>query len=417
MKTSFEKPIINSLLDTDLYTFSVCYAVLMKYPRAEIQYEFIDRDNTVYPEGFAEELEKQVKMMEDLSFTDEELKYLKSKCYYFPSWFFQWLKGYRFKSSEVFIKQDLQGHLSIRITGPWNSAIFWEVPLLATISEMYHAEIDAEKFSSLTKVAETAQKIAYLNGGKLISSGCTFSDFGTRRRASLEVHFEVLKGLMLASKNYSSCYEGKFVGTSNPHLAMRLKNDYGFDLKLIGTMSHQFISAIAAMFGPQEANFIAMKDWSDVYQADLGIFLYDTFGWKAFENNFTKYHANLFDGLRVDSGDNIQQFRWIQKKYRSFGIDPKNKSVVFSNGLDIDDAIFLNKKLGEDMKVSFGIGTKLTCNIPDVKPMNIVIKAVSARLTEKKYWNHCVKISNDEGKHCGNPETVKIYKQLLHLDE
>ena len=109
--------IINSLLDNDLYTFSVCYAYLQKFPRAMGQYTFVDRNNSVYPEGFAEKLKEQFKMLEDLRITDEEARFMKQKCYYFPLWFFTFLKGFKLKSSEVEVEQDAEGHLHITVTG------------------------------------------------------------------------------------------------------------------------------------------------------------------------------------------------------------------------------------------------------------------------------------------------------------
>ena len=130
--------IINSLLDNDLYTFSVCYAYLQKFPRAIGQYNFVDRNNEVYPAGFAEKLVEQFKMIEDLSISDEEVDFMKRKCYYFPKWFFTFLKGFKMNSSEVSVSQDEEGHLHITITGLLWRTIFWEMPILATVSELSH---------------------------------------------------------------------------------------------------------------------------------------------------------------------------------------------------------------------------------------------------------------------------------------
>jgi len=393
--------IIKSILDNDLYTFSVCFFYLNKFPRAEGMYEFIDRNNTVYPKGFAEKVKEQIKLMENISITDDECNFMEQKCYYIPKWFFVFLKGYRFDSSEVFVSQDDEGHLSIKIIGKLWKTVFWEVPILAMVSELYHTELgDFDNYNYELEYNKSYNKIK-----KLSENGVRFMEFGSRRRASYEHQKMIIKSFV----DYTNDNESTLLGSSNVHFC------HMFGLKPLGTMSHQLISAIASFYGPLEANNTTMNLWEDTYGSDLGTYLYDTFTRKIFLDNFSLKNAKLFGGLRVDSGDNYEAFQDIKSKYESFGIDPKSKGIVFSNALDIDSAINLHKKLNGEMNDTYGIGTKLSCDIDNVKPSNMVIKLTSARITENREFRDCIKMSDDYGKFTGNIKTVDLYKGLLGI--
>ena len=409
------KQIINYFTDTDLYTFSVALVVMNKFPRAYIRYNFFDRNNTVYSKEFVEELRRQIKLMENIVPTEGEIKFLKEKCYYFPNYFFDFLKSYRFDSNEVSITHDENGHLHIEIEGLWFRTIFWEVPILAIISEIEHTlNGEVDKLMNDEEYFKLNFENSYHRAEKLLKNGVVFSDFGTRRRFSFDWHKKVIESFVLAkSCNYKE--KGAFVGTSNVYLAYFFKENYDEDLKIIGTMSHQYVTSIAAMYGPVEANSMAMKLWRDVYGTDLGIYLYDSLTWNAFESNFSKLDAKAFDGLRVDSGDNFDMTDKIIAKYNELGINPFDKTIVYSNGLDVDDAIAIKNHCRGKIQCSFGIGTKFTCNLIDVKPKNIVIKATEVKITEKRKWNKVVKLSDDLGKHTGDNQTIEIYKYLLQL--
>lgn len=396
------KPIITSLLDNDLYTFSVCYAYLQKFPRAIGEYTFVDRNNTIYPIGFAEQLQEQLKKIEKIQLNDEELDFLQKKCYYFPNWFFTFLKGFRMDSSEVDIKQDAEGHLHIRIEGYLWRTVFWEIPILATISELAHIINGDHRFYD----REKEYRKSFDKATRLLDNNITFTDFGTRRRFSFEHQEMVIQSFIEAQKLSKN---KTFAGTSNVLLAMK----YG--LTPIGTMSHQFVET-CSLFGYNEANYIAMDYWQEVYTGSLGIYLYDTYTKKAFFNNFTLLHAKLFDGLRVDSGDNEEALLSIIEKYQELGIDPSVKTIVFSNALTTDDAIELHNIVNNRMKDSYGIGTHFTCDIDKVKPMNIVIKLTAARITEKREWKKVVKLSDDKGKYTGDPGEIDICRKTLNIE-
>mgnify|MGYP000838698124 FL=1 len=205
-------------------------------------------------------------------------------------------------------------------------------------------------------------------------------------------------------------WSGKFVGTSNVYLAMK------YDLIPVGTMAHEFVCAIGGMYGPQMANHIAMNSWRNTFRGALGTYLYDSFGWDIFSLNFSEDFANLFKGLRVDSGDNRAELQRIVEKYRSLGIDPRTKQVIFSNALDTDRAIEIQCYAREYCQPSFGIGTHFTNDFEGVKPMNIVIKLVAVKITESwTFYNDTCKLSEDDGKHTGKPEVIRRFMEALNM--
>ena len=400
------KQIITHFTDDDLYKFTMCCAVIDNFPRAQVKYTFIDRDDTVYPAGFAKELEEQIAMLESVTITDDEIEFMQRKCSYMPGWFHTYLKGYRFNRKWVEIRQDETGRLHIGIEGSWAGTILLEVKILAIISELYYIMTGQNKRFDYGKYYWKT----YRKAERLLEAGCVYSDFGTRRRASFEAEETVVRAMKDCSM--SRRWDGCFVGTSNVYLAMK------YDLLPVGTMAHEFVCAIGGMFGPQMANNIAMNLWRKTFRGALGTFLYDSFGWEIFSLNFSEDFANLFKGLRVDSGDNKEQLDLIVKKYKSLGIDPRTKQVIFSNALDVDSAIDIQKYAVRYCQPSFGIGTHLTNDFEDIKPMNIVIKLIAAKITESwTFYNDTCKLSEDSGKHTGRPDVVHRFMNALNIKE
>lgn len=396
--------IINHFTDDDLYKFTMCCAVIDNFPRAQVKYRFTDRDHTVYPPGFADELQKQIILLEDVVITDEEIAFMKRRCSYIPGWFYTYLKGYRFCREWVTVRQDEEGYLSVEFEGSWADTILLEVKVLAIISELYYRMTGEDgRFDY-----EDYYRKTYRKAVRLLEAGCVFSDFGTRRRVSFEAEETVVRAMR-------DCYQsrewsGKFVGTSNIYLAMK------YDLVPVGTMAHEFVCAIGGMYGPQMANHIAMNSWRNTFRGALGTYLYDSFGWDIFSLNFSEDFANLFKGLRVDSGDNRAELQRIVEKYRSLGIDPRTKQVIFSNALDTDRAIEIQSYAREYCQPSFGIGTHFTNDFEGVKPMNIVIKLVAVKITESwTFYNDTCKLSEDDGKHTGKPEVIRRFMEALNM--
>lgn len=398
------RQIINHFTDDDLYKFTMCCAVIDNYPRAQVRYTFTDRDNTVYPPGFADELRRQIKLLENVVITDEEVEFMKRRCPYIPFWFYNFLKGYRYDSRWVTVRQDDEGHLSVEFEGCWSDTILLEVKVLAIISELYY-EVTGQT-SLLDEEANRSRSAE--KARRLIEAGCYFSDFGTRRRASFASQDTVVGAMSECGRQMSG--PGRFVGTSNVYFAMK------YDLVPVGTMAHELMCAIAGMFGPQMANHIAMRAWATTYRGALGTFLYDTYGWNIFSLNFSEDFANMFKGLRVDSGDNREELDKIIAKYRSLGIDPATKQVVFSNALTTDTAIALQGYAKDKCIPSYGIGTHFTNDFAGIKPRNIVIKLTAVKITESwDFYNETCKLSEDTGKHTGNPEVVERFMRTLHL--
>ena len=170
------KQIINHFTDDDLYKFSMCCAVIDNYPRAQVKYEFQDRDNTVYPQGFADLVMEQVRYLENVIITDEEISFMRRKCYYLPEWFYIYLKGFRFNSDWVKAWQDKDGHLHVTFEGAWSETILLEVKVLAIISELYYIVTGQDE----TFDYKDYYKKSYEKAVKLLNAGCVYSDFGTR---------------------------------------------------------------------------------------------------------------------------------------------------------------------------------------------------------------------------------------------
>lgn len=386
------KQIVTHFTDNDLYTFTCQYYILERYPRAEVEYSFFDRNRTKYPQGFAEMLREQLDGMADVVITQEEVNYMRDSCYFLPLWYFTFLKGYRFNPKEVHVSQDEEGYLDITVRGKWFSTIMWEMPILSSISELMHTlQGDLDTYD-----AELEHKRAWDKAVQIFSNGLTFGDMGTRRRLSFAHQDMVVRTMKEVYE--SQKWPGVFTGTSNVWLAMK----YG--TKCLGTMSHQLISFEETVSGVFECNFNVMRKFSDVYDGDNGIYLYDCFGDKVFFNNLSKRMAMMYKGLRVDSGNEEEQTEKIIAKYKSLGIDPATKQVVYSNGLNIDRAIEIHKYCAGRVQDSFGVGTFLTCDVVNCKPMNIVVKLTKGRITELREWHDCVKLSCDKGKTLGNPE-------------
>lgn len=396
------RQIITHFTDDDLYKFTMCCAVIDNFPRAQVKYSFTDRDDTVYPEGFARELAAQIKALDSVTITDDEIDFMRRRCTYIPGWFYNYLKGYRFNHRWVDVRQDSEGHLEIDIEGSWAETILLEVKILAIVSELYYIMTGQCGAFDYGRYYHKS----YRKAERLLEAGCVYSDFGTRRRASFEAEDTVVRAMKDCEAYHK--WPGRFVGTSNVYLAMK------HDVLPVGTMAHEFICAIGGMYGPQMANNIAMNLWRNTFRGALGTFLYDSFGWKIFSLNFSEDFANLFKGLRVDSGDNYEQLMRIVDKYRSLGIDPKTKQVIFSNALDVDSAIEIQKYAVEYCQPSFGIGTHFTNDFDGVKPMNIVIKLIAAKITESwDFYNDTCKLSEDTGKHTGRPEVVRRFMDAL----
>ncbi len=401
--------LITHFTDNDLYTFTCQYYIMENYPRAEVEYSFFDRNAQVYPEGFAALLQEQIDGMKNVVITDEEVEFMKRRCIWLPLWYFTFLRGYRFNPAEVSVNQDEEGHLQIKVHGKWFSTIMWEMPLLSSISELMHIlRGDLERYDADFEAARAREKMV-----QILSGGLVLGDMGTRRRLSFEHQDIVIRSMKEVAEHpaeygHPEGWAGKFTGTSNVWLAMK------YQLSPLGTMSHQLISFEENVSGVFECNFNVMKKFSDVYDGDNGIFLYDCFGDKVFFSNLSKRMAMMYKGLRVDSGDEFEQTEKIIAKYNSLGIDPATKQIVFSNGLNIDRALEIHRYCAGRVQDSYGVGTFLTCDVTGCEPMNIVIKLTRCRITESREWHDCIKLSCNKTKTLGNDAKCQYLLGLLN---
>lgn len=401
------KPIVNHFTDNDLYTFTCMYYILQKYPRAEVKYQFFDRNKTKYPKGFDALIREQLQHMQEVVITEEEMNFMSQTFPFLPYWFINvFLRGYRFNPNELTIAQDEEGYLSIEIQGRWWSTIMWEMPILATISELMHTLNGDNNIYN----AEHEYEKSYQKGRAIWENGLTLGDMGTRRRFSFAHQERVIDALIASYRDVVKETEGKcgkFTGTSNVYFAMKK------GIPCLGTMSHQCISFEEVVSGVIECNYNVMNKWSEVYDGNVGIFLYDCFGDDVFFNNLSKRMAMTFSGLRIDSGVEEEQVDKIVAKYKQLGIDPMTKQAVFSNGLNIERAIEIHRYCQGKITDSYGVGTFLTCDITDCKPMNIVVKLISGRITESREWHPCVKLSCDKGKTLGDKTKCEYLLSIL----
>jgi len=367
--------IIQSLLDTDIYKYSMMQAVLHQFPGAEVEYRFKCRSDGVDLRPLARDIEHEIAQLCSLRLGPEELNYLKS-LRYLKDDFVEFLRLFQLQSRFVDIREEDE-NLAITIRGPWLHTILFEVPLLAIISEVYcrHHWPDHDFGEARRRLDEKIGQVQALDR----SDEFIFADFGTRRRFSRQWHDEVVE--TLAERIPES-----FRGTSNVRLAKEL------GLVPIGTMAHEFIQASQAL-GPRlaETQRFAFEVWAREYRGDLGIALSDTYSLKAFLRDFDLYFCKLFDGARQDSGDPFVWGEAMIEHYRRNRIDPKTRNLIFSDSLDIPKASEIWRRFRDETNVSFGIGTNLT-NDTGVDPINIVIKMTECN------GQPVVKLSDSPGK-------------------
>jgi len=386
--------IIESMTDNDLYKFTMLQAVLHQHPGAMVEYEFKCRTEDIDFRAYSDKIIGEVnKMCRELRFTKEELEYL-GDLRFMKKDTIQFLKLFRFDYNFVEIITDVDGELHIRIKGPWLHTILFEVPILSIVSEIYSRDM-SENFDEANR--RTQEKIDIINrfyseeGIPLL-----WADFGGRRRHSVEAQRNTLvlfKEGCLASRDKTG-----MVGTSNVMMA----KEQG--IKPIGTMAHEWGQAHQALYRVAESQFMALENWSKEYRGDLGIALSDVIGMKYFLHDFDLFFSKLFDGTRQDSGDPYLYGSSMIKHYKNMGIDPKTKTIVFSDGLDFFKAIVLARTFNDAIKVSFGIGTHIT-NDFDFRALQIVLKMISCN------GNPVAKISDTPAKGMCTDQSYVDYLQ------
>lgn len=394
--TLFASPVLHTLLDTDAYKLHMQQAVFHHYYDVDVAGEFRCRGDDLLG-IYADSIREQVDAMQHLTLQDDEYQWL-SGLPFFKADYLNWLRDFRYKPEQVTVTND-NGKLDIRLEGPWREVIMWEVPLLAVISELAHRYRSPETgvTQALAALENKLAGFATLTDG-LDMSRFRLMDFGTRRRFSRDVQQAIVQRLQ---------QESWFVGTSNYDLARRL------NLTPMGTQAHEWFQA-HQQISPDLANSqrAALAAWLDEYPNQLGIALTDCITMDAFLRDFGPEFAERYQGLRHDSGDPVEWGEKAIAHYEKLGIDPMSKVLVFSDNLDLAKAVELYRHFSTRVNLSFGIGTRLTCDIPQVKPLNIVIKLVECN------GKPVAKLSDSPGKTiCHDKAFVRALRKAFDLPQ
>lgn len=387
--------IIKSILDSDIYKFTMQYAVMKNFPYQKVRYKFTDRNQISFPDNFDKDVMEEIRNMESLFLSRKEKNWLtKNLGHFLPPTYIEFLNGYKFDSSEVDVYLDENNKLHIDIEGYWFRTILWEVPLMAIISELYF-----QKTGQIIDIFD--EKIITRDKSKLrkmVDHNAYFADFGTRRRYSFK-NQEKIVNLYKNNQN--------FTGTSNVYLA------YINNIKCTGTMAHEWFMVHAALFGYKMSNKLSLNNWVNTYKGMLGTALSDTYTTDVFFKSFDTESSKLFDGVRHDSGDPFEFTDKVINHYKSMGIDPMSKTIIFSDGLDIEISTQIKEYCVGKIKSAFGIGTHLTNDL-GVKPLNMVIKISEVLFNDD--WIPAVKLSDNKGKNTGNKDEVESCKKILRIN-
>ncbi|SMR52240.1 unnamed protein product [Zymoseptoria tritici ST99CH_1E4] len=429
---------IFSLLDTDLYKLTMQCAVLKYFPDTHVRYKFTNRTPQMkFTRQAFNWLHAQIRKLEIVEVTKEEIEWLRRTCKYLTPEYLDYLQTFRLRPSEQVkasfmpdsddTSDSVTGEVSLAISGIWVETILYEIPLLALTSEAYFKFVDKD-WNHDGQIDKAREKVE-----KLFEAGCVFSEFGSRRRRDYKTHEMVIQGILQAqeeAKNNGKNWKGKLTGTSNVHLAMKHNTTPS------GTVAHEWFMGIAAITQDYaNANEKAMEYWIGTFGPGvLGIALTDTFGTPSFLKAFAKpapssdssktsssspspTYAQVFAGVRQDSGDPLEYVQMIRQFYSSQNITSP-KTVVFSDSLNIDRCIkYKQATEAVGLTPAFGVGTFFTNDFwhlsKDEKsvPLNIVIKLSEAN------GNDAIKLSDDKGKNMGDEGLMRSVKEQVGYTE
>jgi nicotinate phosphoribosyltransferase len=393
-------PVISSLLDTDLYKFTMWQTMLHRHPQTQAEYTFVCRNDPAHPlAALVDAVSHELDHLCTLAFTADDLAYLRG-LRFIKSDFVDFLRIFRFQRD--FISARAVGPtLEIVARGPQVHVMAFEIFVLAIVNELYFRRFDRAAALAEGR-ARLQDKIAQLRrfaAEPPRAHPFEFFDFGVRRRFAADWQREVVATLKSAVPEY-------FKGTSNVLLA----RDLG--LVPIGTMAHEYLQSYQALdVRLRDSQKAALEDWVQEYRGDLGVALTDVVGMDAFLADFDLYFAKLFDGLRHDSGDPVVWGEKALAHYAKLRIDARTKRLVFSDGLDLPTAFQLYRHFADRTQTGFGIGTSLSNDV-GLTPLNIVMKLT-----------HCngqpvAKLSDSPGKTLCEDHTFLAYlRQVFNVKE
>ncbi len=388
-----DKPIIETLMDTDRYKLSMQKAFLHHHPGAYARYRFKCRTAGAAIGKYVDEIREQVRHLDSLSFTRDELDYI-GKIPSLAGDYVDFLRIFRLDSRMVAI-ENRGGELSIEAEGPIVFVMPFELYILPIVEEVwFRNEYPDLDYSEGRRRLEA--KIAFLQNGKDLE-GFRYADFGGRRRASRVWHDETVA-------RQAGALPGRFIGTSNMWLAMT------HGIAPIGTMAHEYLQAFQAL-GPRlvDSQKVALETWVKEFRGDLGIALTDVVGMDAFLRDMDLYFAKLFDGFRHDSGCPYEWTRKLTARLKELNIDPRTKTAVYSDGLTVEKAVEIYRAVRGSITAVFGIGTHLT-NDCGPTPLNLVMKMVACN------GQPVAKVSDSEGKGmCDNEDYLNYLMQVFHI--
>lgn len=392
--------IITSLLETDMYKFSMGQAIYHQFSDYKTTWSFKCRNKDVqFTSEMVEEIRAQIQAYCKLRFTEDELQYLDN---------IKWIKGsyvdflrlWSPRYEDFTITTDGDCGLSIEVAGTWLNTSMYEIPTLAIVNEVYfRMQYDYDELLDSFK-ERLDVKFENLKSGHWYAG--TFSEFGLRRRLSAEAQSLVVE--KFSHLNDTKHSPSRFIGTSNVYLAKK------FGLTPVGTMAHEWIMCTGQgnhKHNPAYSNWYALDAWIKEYGVLNGIALTDTITTDCFLRDFQLTYATLFSGVRHDSGDPYEWGEKMINQYRKLGIDPKTKTLLFSDSLDFERADALWHHFHNDINVAFGIGTYLS-NDTKVSHLNIVMKVTKCNGID------VAKISDTDGKGmCKNPEYVEYLQRCI----
>lgn len=391
--------IINSLLEVDAYKFSMSQAIYHQFPDYKTTWTFKCRNkDVIFTRNMVDEIKCQIKMYCELRFTEDELEYLRSIKWIKDS-YIDFLRLWHPRYEDFTISTDAECGLSIETSGTWLNTSMYEIPTLAIVNEVYfRMKYDYDSlFDSFEQKLDN--KYEDLQTG-FVKIG-NFSEFGLRRRLSSEAQDYMVEKF---SHLNDECEGSHFVGTSNVYLAKK------YNLTPVGTMAHEWIMCVGQgnhKHNPAYSNWYALDSWVKEYGILNGIALTDTITTDCFLKDFQLTFATLFSGVRHDSGGPYEWGEKLIEHYEKLGIDPKTKTLLFSDSLNFDKASDIYRRFSDRINVAFGIGTYLS-NDTKVEPLNIIMKVTKCNGQDVS------KLSDIDGKQmCKNPDYVEYLKRCI----
>lgn len=400
------KQIITSLLETDLYKFSMGQAIYHQYPSYKTRWTFKCRNTDVkFTQEMVQEIKDQITAYCSLRFKEDELEYL-SKIEWLHEDYIDHLRIWKPRYQDFIISTDSDCGLFLEAVGTWVNTSMYEIPILAIVNEVfYRMSYDYDELFVQYK-RKLQEKVEWLKTGKYNLG--VFSEFGLRRRLSAEAQELAVKTLC---DNNNAYKDSKCIGTSNVYLARK------FNVVPVGTMAHEFVMCVGQgnpMYNPAFSNKLAMDSWTKEYGVLNGTYLTDTIGDETTHLDMEYTYSVSFGGVRHDSGDPykwgeewIKHFENYYNKYHDERVNPKNKTLLFSDSLDFERASALYAHFKNRIKVAFGIGTYIA-NDTDVPALNIVMKVSECN------DRPVAKLSNANGKTmCKDDAYIEYLKKTI----